>query len=65
MDHEQQDPMNARTDQLDIELHFCREAAMWDAEFDNVSSFKEAAPFGDATDGQIVDIEAALKSAFG
>ena len=65
-EHEQQEyePMTARSYALDIEMHFCTEAAMWDGEFFNVAPFKEPAAFGDATDGATMDIDALLKKSF-
>ena len=72
-EHEQQEyeptqheyvPTTARSYALDIEMHFCTEAAMWDGEFFNVAPFKEPAAFGDATDGATMDIDALLKKSF-
>ena len=57
-------PTYARSYALDMEMHFCIEAAMWDGEFFNVAPFKEPAAFGDATDGATMDIDALLKKSF-
>ncbi|DBA84794.1 TPA: hypothetical protein ACH3X1_005831 [Trebouxia sp. C0004] len=63
--HEQQDAMNVRQDRLDVELQFDVEAALWDGEYVNVSPLEEIPAFGDATDSQNMDVDAALNDVFG
>lgn len=65
-DYEQQELENmyVRSYELDIEMHFCIEAAMWDGEFLSVVPFEEPAAFGDATDADTMDIDAMLLASF-
>ncbi|DBA96961.1 TPA: hypothetical protein ACH3X1_001287 [Trebouxia sp. C0004] len=63
--HEQQDAMNVRQDRLDVELQFDIEAALWDGEYISVSPLEEVPAFGDATDSQNMDVDAALIDVFG
>ena len=63
--HEQQDAMEVRQDLLDVELHYDIEAALWDGEYVKASPFEEVSAFGDATDSQDMDLDAALNSVFG
>ncbi|DBB01617.1 TPA: hypothetical protein ACH3X1_000258 [Trebouxia sp. C0004] len=57
--------MNVRQDRLDVELQFDIEAALWDGEYVSVSPFEEVPAFGDATDSQNMDVDAALNDVFG
>ena len=63
--HEQQDAIKVRQDRLDVELHYDIEAALWDGEYVKASPFEEVSAFGDATDSQAMDLDAALSSIFG
>jgi len=61
----QHDAMAVRQDRLDVELQYDIEAALWDGEYVTVSPFEEVPAFGDATDSQSMDIDAALNDVFG
>ncbi|DBB03978.1 TPA: hypothetical protein ACH3X1_013044 [Trebouxia sp. C0004] len=63
--HEQQYAMNVRQDRLDVELQFDIEAALWDGEYVSVSPLEEVPAFGDATDSQNMDVDAALNDVCG
>ncbi len=57
--------MAVRQDRLDVELQYDIEAALWDGEYVTVSPFEEVPAFGDATDSQSMDVDAALNDVFG
>ncbi|DBB07169.1 TPA: hypothetical protein ACH3X1_011736 [Trebouxia sp. C0004] len=57
--------MNVRQDRLDVELQFDIEAALWDGEYVSVSPLEEVPAFGDATDSQNMDVDAASDGVFG
>jgi len=50
---------------LSGELQYEIEAVLWDGEYVNVPFFETNVAFGDATDSQSIDIDAALNNVFG